>query len=73
MVSPPQAPLALPNAILLLGRPGTTPEDEMAVLTSHAITHIVCRNSGGAGAYAKIEAARKLELPVIMIERPVAS
>ena len=31
---------------------------------------IVAKNSGGAGAFAKIAAARSLGLPVIMIARP---
>jgi precorrin-6A/cobalt-precorrin-6A reductase len=39
------------------------------LLIAHAITHIVCRNSGGTAAYAKIEAARDLGLPVIMVSQ----
>jgi precorrin-6A/cobalt-precorrin-6A reductase len=31
---------------------------------------IVARNSGGGGARAKIDAARELGLPVVMIKRP---
>jgi precorrin-6A/cobalt-precorrin-6A reductase len=34
---------------------------------------IVAKNAGGKAAYAKIEAARQLEIKVIMIERPVIS
>jgi precorrin-6A/cobalt-precorrin-6A reductase len=34
---------------------------------------VVSKNAGGRGAYAKIEAARQLSLPVIMIERPILS
>ena len=33
---------------------------------------VVSKNSGGAGAGAKIAAARELGLPVVMIERPPA-
>jgi len=43
--------------------------EEKALLQRHRITHILCRNSGGSGAYAKIEAARELGLPVIMIRQ----
>ncbi len=39
------------------------------LLIAHSITHMVCRNSGGKAAYAKIEAARQLGLPVIMVGR----
>lgn len=69
MVDPPETPLALADHCLVVGHPGRTAVDETALLAEHAITHIVCRNSGGDGAYAKIEAARMLALPVIMIAR----
>jgi precorrin-6A/cobalt-precorrin-6A reductase len=32
---------------------------------------IVSKNSGGSATYAKIIAARELDLPVVMIPRPV--
>ncbi len=35
------------------------------------IDTIVSRNSGGAATYAKIEAARYLHLPVVMVAPPV--
>jgi precorrin-6A/cobalt-precorrin-6A reductase len=69
MVDPPAEPLALPDHEIVTGLPGRTAEEEAALLERHAITHIVCRNSGGNGAYAKIEAARQFDLPVIMIAR----
>ncbi|GAB4348423.1 MAG: cobalt-precorrin-6A reductase [Oricola sp.] len=69
MVDPPEKPLPLPGHELVIGLPGRTAQDEETLLRAHAITHLVCRNSGGEGAYAKIEAARKLGLPVIMIAR----
>ena len=40
------------------------------MLTRHGVTHIVCRNSGGDGAYAKIEAAREMAVAVLMIAMP---
>jgi precorrin-6A/cobalt-precorrin-6A reductase len=69
MVDPPSTPLPLPDHELVLGKPAIDPQQERALLTSKKVTHIVCRNSGGKGAYAKISAARDLGLPVIMIER----
>lgn len=53
----------------LIGKPSTDWREEAQFLESYAITHIVCRNSGGTGAYAKIEAARRLGLTVIMVTR----
>lgn len=40
------------------------------MLRPRRIAVIVARNSGGDGARAKIDAARMLGLPVIMIARP---
>lgn len=68
MIDPPAVPLDLPDHTLVLGRPGDTAAVETMLLIAHAITHIVCRNSGGTAAYAKIEAARDLGLPVIIIQ-----
>jgi precorrin-6A/cobalt-precorrin-6A reductase len=31
---------------------------------------VVTKNAGGRATYAKIEAARELAIPVVMIERP---
>ena len=69
VVDEPSKPLPLANHELLIGIPSTNWQDEQQMLLAKQITHIVCRNSGGKGAYAKIEAARKLDLPVIMIAR----
>jgi len=70
MIDPPETPLDLPDHALVLGRPGDTAAVEAMLLIAHSITHIVCRNSGGPAAYAKIEAARQLGVPVIMVARP---
>ncbi|OUR78614.1 hypothetical protein A9Q83_06980 [Alphaproteobacteria bacterium 46_93_T64] len=45
-------------------------QDEMNLLREHQIEVLVSKNSGGDLTYAKIEAARNLSIPVIMIERP---
>ena len=71
MVDPPPAPLPLPNHSIVLGRPSIEVAEERALLAAKRIERIVCRNSGGTGAYAKLVAARDLEIPVTMIERPV--
>lgn len=44
--------------------------DEVALLQKHRIDAIVTKASGGEATYAKIAAARRLGLPVIMIQRP---
>ncbi len=68
MVDAPIAPLDLPDHELVIGKPGDTAADEALLLKRYAITHLVCRNSGGARSHAKIEAARILGLPVIILE-----
>jgi precorrin-6A/cobalt-precorrin-6A reductase len=45
-------------------------EEELGLLREERIDLLVSKNSGGDATYAKIEAARCLGLPVIMIERP---
>ncbi len=40
------------------------------MLTDHRIDIMVTRDAGGDSASAKIEAARELGLPVIMVRRP---
>ncbi len=57
MVDKPEQPLALPDHELVIGMPGDVAA-ETALLKRHGVTHIVCRNSGGDGAYAKVEAAQ---------------
>ena len=72
MVDRPAVPPALPRHRLLIGRPALSWPEEAAMLQREGVSMIVCRNSGGPGAYAKIEAARHLALPVVMIERPAS-
>jgi precorrin-6A/cobalt-precorrin-6A reductase len=67
MVDPPQAPLSLPRHEVITGKPGATAQLEAELFTRYAITHLVCRNSGGVISHAKIEAARLLGLPVIIL------
>ncbi len=69
MVDQPERKLPLADHELVLGKPPADTASEIILLKSYGVTHIVCRNSGGKGAYAKIEAARSLGLPVIIVGR----
>lgn len=61
----------LPKQIERLETRGPFSEaNELALLEHHQIDAIVTKASGGDATYAKIEAARTLGLPVIMIQRP---
>lgn len=73
LVDPPQGDIPLPLHSIILDRgPFEAAQDE-ALLRDHCITHIVAKNAGGAGAEAKLIAARRLGLPVILIDRPVVA
>ena len=69
MIEPPEPALAFP-AELVLGRPSASAVEEAALFERLGVTHLVCRNAGGGGSYAKLAAARALALPVVMIDRP---
>ena len=61
---------ALPNCKLILARGPFSLGDELALMKRERIEALVTKNSGGRATYAKIEAARQLGLPVVMIARP---
>jgi len=69
MIEPPVAGEKLPAGEVILGRPPTDPDAEVALLKEHEIGWVVSKDSGGR-AGAKIIAARKLGLPVVLVERP---
>ncbi|MEA3214605.1 MAG: precorrin-6A/cobalt-precorrin-6A reductase [Acidimicrobiia bacterium] len=46
-------------------------EGELALLGEHRIEAVVSKNSGGEATAAKLEAARMLGLPVVMVRRPM--
>ena len=69
MIEPPEAALP-PHVAIFLARPPFTVEGEEVLLKERGITVLVCKNSGGDATNAKLAAARRLGLPVIMIERP---
>jgi precorrin-6A/cobalt-precorrin-6A reductase len=64
------AALPLPQTTALIARGPFTLQGDLDLLQSHRITHIVAKNAGGSGARAKLDAARALSLPVILINRP---
>jgi precorrin-6A/cobalt-precorrin-6A reductase len=68
-VDPPEAPLPF-TADVIVSRGPFTLDGELEMMRVRGINWIVARNSGGDGARAKIDAARRLSLPVIMISRP---
>lgn len=70
LVDPPAEPLPLPQAQAVIARGPFTVEGDRALLRDHRIEVIVAKNAGGAGAEAKLVAARELGVPVVLIDRP---
>lgn len=55
---------------VLRERPPFTQAGEDALMAANGITHLVTKNAGGGATEAKLEAARKWRIPVVMIARP---
>ncbi|QFU09727.1 Precorrin-6A reductase [Rhodobacteraceae bacterium THAF1] len=70
LVDPPQGALPLPDCQVEVSRGPFTAADDRALMERHGIELIVSKNAGGTGAVAKLQAARALGLPVVMIDRP---
>ncbi|MHA6346235.1 cobalt-precorrin-6A reductase [Roseivivax sp. CAU 1761] len=70
LVDPPAAPLPLPRTEVVVDRGPFTEAGDRALMERHGIRLVVSKNAGGSGAVAKLQAARALGLPVIMIDRP---
>jgi precorrin-6A/cobalt-precorrin-6A reductase len=62
--------LPLPDCSVVIDRGPFTVSGDKALLLDHRIELVVSKNSGGDGARSKIDAARDLGLPVLMIDRP---
>jgi len=69
-VDPIEPPLAVPYATYILARGPFSEADEFDFFHANRIEAIVCKNSGGSATFAKIAAARSLDMPVIMLRRP---
>lgn len=68
-VEPPSGPLP-PNHKVILSRGPYDVAGERKIMRDWAVDCVVTKNSGGDATYAKIEAARDLRKPVIMVRRP---
>ena len=69
-VEPPAIALDAQRFEVVLARGPFDFDSELSLLKSRAIDAVVSKNSGGGASRAKIEAARALRIPVVMIARP---
>jgi precorrin-6A/cobalt-precorrin-6A reductase len=70
-VDPVVPPLAVPRVRYITARGPFDADADRRMLELHDIGIIVAKNSGGSATYSKIAAARMLEIPVVMLRRPV--
>lgn len=70
VIEPPALEDLPPRCEVFSSRGPFTLEEEIALMREKRIDIVVTKNSGGALTYAKIEAARALGLPVVMIQPP---
>ncbi len=62
----------LPNARWIAARPPFDADGEEALMRAEGIEVLVTKNSGGTATFGKLEAARRIGLPVIVVRRPEA-
>lgn len=58
------------GAALVVARGPYTLDGDLALMRAHRIGVVVAKDAGGEAARAKLDAARHLHLPVILIDRP---
>ncbi|MCP8939826.1 cobalt-precorrin-6A reductase [Alsobacter sp. SYSU M60028] len=66
---PGEGPLP-PRVRLIRARGPFAEEDEVALMRREGVDIVVSKNSGGEATSAKLAAARRLGLPVVMVRRP---
>ena len=71
-INSPDRPLMLPRHEVLIDRGPFSLDGEMNLMSRYNIDALVTKNSGGQLVTAKLTAARRLGIPVLMINRPPA-
>jgi precorrin-6A/cobalt-precorrin-6A reductase len=61
-----------PQMELLLDRGPYLPDAEIALMSGRRVDTVISKNSGGQATAAKLVGARKLGLPVVMVQRPAS-
>jgi precorrin-6A/cobalt-precorrin-6A reductase len=64
---------ALLDCKLILARGPFSLAGEVALMENERVEALVTKNSGGRATYAKIEAARRLQIEVVIVRRPPAA
>jgi len=71
LVDAPRETPPLPHHAVVVDRGPFSADADRALMQAHGVQRVVSKNAGGTGSIAKLEAARALGLPVLMIDRPI--
>ena len=69
-IDPPEEEFPLPNGRYLTGTPPFSVEDEVALFRQLGVDWLIVKNDGGEAPRSKLIAARRLGLPVAVLNRP---
>jgi precorrin-6A/cobalt-precorrin-6A reductase len=69
-IDPPDGPFPFPNGEYLIGRPPFSVAEEVALFARLGVDWLVVKDAGGVASATKLDAARHLGVPVLMIRRP---
>ena len=72
-IDPPNGPFPFPNGRFEIGRPPFSVQDEVALFRELGVDVLIVKNAGGDASRSKLDAARQLKIPVLMIARPAPS
>jgi precorrin-6A/cobalt-precorrin-6A reductase len=70
VIEPLDESLPIPAHALIFARGPFTATGEHRIMADHGIDTLLTKDSGGHATYGKIIAARDLNIPVVMLERP---
>ncbi|NQU58920.1 MAG: cobalt-precorrin-6A reductase [Rhodospirillales bacterium] len=71
VIEPPSEPPELENYTLLTSRPPYTLDDELALMEELNIDCLLAKQSGGEASVAKITAAIRRRIPIVLLRRPL--
>ncbi len=70
VIDPPEGEVMPPQIEFIIERGPFDLAKERALFKQRRIEVLVCKNSGGAAAAAKLQVAREQNIPVVMVQRP---
>ena len=69
-IDPPDRPFPFEGGEFLVGRPPFSVSDELKLFRELKVDWLIVKNAGGDRSRTKLDAARELGIPVLMINRP---